>query len=208
MHIDKIRQKKIFLLHWIVQLYDWVLVKASHRLAVPILCMVGFTESIFFPIPPDVMLLPMMLAQPKRSFLLAGLLTLSSVLGAAVGYWLGFAMYEQVAMPLLSFYGYEHAYQLINDLFAKYGNYLVFAGGFSPIPYKVIVLGAGFAQMNFLAFMVISVLARAGRFFLLATLLWFFGDAIQKLINKYFGLLTIAFCLLVVIAVFALKYMH
>ena len=208
MNIETIRARRIAILYWLVLLYDWVLAKAGHRYAVPFVMLIAFCESIFFPIPPDVMLLPMMLARPKHSFVIALGATIASVLGGALGYWLGFALYDSVAVPLLSFYGYEQAYQLFSNLFAQYGNFIVFAGGFSPIPYKVIVLSAGFAQMDFIIFMVISVLARGGRFFLLAVILWFFGAKIQELIEKYFGLLTVLFCALLVGGFFAIKLLH
>ncbi len=208
MNIEAIRNRKIFLLYWFVQLYDWLLVKAAHRYALPLLVLIAFCESIFFPIPPDVMLLPMMLARRKFSFLLAGLATIASVVGGAIGYWLGYALYDTVAIPLLSFYGYEHAYQLFSSLFAEYGNMIVFAGGFSPIPYKVIVLSAGFAQMDFFIFLTISVLARGGRFFLLAVILWCFGEKIQVLIEKYFGVLSLLFCLLLAGGFVFIKFFH
>ena len=170
--------------------------------------LICFVESIFFPIPPDVMLLPMMLVRPKNSYLLALVAMLASILGGAAGYWTGWLFYDAIAAPLLQFYGYQDFYQTFQDLFLQYDYWIVFAGGFSPIPYKVITLSSGFVGMNFLGFMFVSLLARGMRFFLLAFLIQKFGSAIQDFLERYFALLTLLFCILLLGGFIFIKYFH
>ena len=208
MNLAKIKQDKTPLLYWVALLYEWVLAKANHRYAIWILMLICFVESIFFPIPPDVMLLPMMLARPKNSYLLALVAMLASILGGAVGYWTGWLFYDAIAAPLLQFYGYQDFYQTFQDLFLRYDYWIVFAGGFSPIPYKVITLSSGFVGMNFLGFMFVSLLARGMRFFLLAFLIQKFGSAIKDFLERYFALLTFLFCILLLGGFIFIKYFH
>ncbi len=208
MNIELIRNRKIPIFYWAVLIYDWMLEKATHRYSLFILVLICFCEGIFFPIPPDVMLLPMMLASPKRSFFIATIATIASVLGGVVGYLIGWSFYDLIALPLLSAYGYQDFYQTFSRLFLQHDHWVVFAGGFSPIPYKVISVSAGFAGMNLLAFIAISILARGCRFFLLAVLIRLFGANIRTFIDKYFGLLSLLFCLLLLIGILTLRYIH
>lgn len=160
-------------------MYDKALVWAKHRHAQRYLFGLSFTESVIFPIPPDVMLAPMALAQPDKAWRLAWLTTLASLLGGIVGYWLGFLLYEPVVLPFIEYMGYQDAFALVERWFSQYGVWVVFIAGFSPIPYKLFTVGAGLMQMAFLPFVLASFIGRASRFFLVAGLMYWGGEKMQ-----------------------------
>lgn len=161
-------------------MYDKALVWARHRHATRYLCGLSFAESVFFPIPPDVMLAPMALAQPERAFRLAWLTSLASVLGGIAGYLLGYMLYEPVVLPFIDHMGYQHTFSLVERWFSDYGVWVVFIAGFSPIPYKLFTVGAGLMQMAFLPFVIASFIGRASRFFLVAGLMYWGGANMQQ----------------------------
>jgi len=156
--------------------YDATLRWASHKHAVLILCVVSFTESVFFLIPPDVMLAPMALARPQRAWYLAGITTTTSVLGGIAGYMLGYWLYEPVVLPFIEAMHYQDKMELIQGWFREYGIWIVFVAGFSPIPYKVFTVSAGLMQMAFIPFVLASAVGRGGRFFLVAALMRIGGE--------------------------------
>jgi membrane protein YqaA with SNARE-associated domain len=187
------------------RLYDWVMRLAEGRYALWALAAVSFAESSFFPIPPDVMLIPMILAKRSRAFVYAAWATLSSVIGGMFGYLIGFALYESVGKPIIDFYGKGAEFADFANLFNDYGVWILIIKGMTPIPYKILTIAAGVAGMGFVAFILASIVARALRFFLVAALLYWFGEPIRDFVEKRLALVTTAFVALLVggFAVFA-----
>ena len=180
------------------RMYDWVLKCAEHPQAVWLLALFSFAESSFFPIPPDVLLIPMILARPERAFRLAAICTVSSVAGGFAGYAIGAFLYDAVAVPIFDFYGYTDKVETFKQAYNAYGAWIVAAAGFTPFPYKVITILSDMTGWTLDIFSIASVLSRGGRFFLLAVLLWKFGAPMEKFIEKNLGwLATLFFALLV-----------
>jgi len=187
-------------------LYDWTMRLAAHRRAPWTLAAVSFAESSFFPIPPDVMLVPMVLANRQRAWYLALLCTLASALGGLFGYFIGYALFEAVAQPILAAYGYLQKFDEFQGLYNEWGAWIVFMAGFTPFPYKVITIASGLVQMNLPIFLAASVISRGARFFLVAGLLWKFGEPIRSFVEKNLGLLTVLFFVLFVGGFAAVKF--
>lgn len=164
--------------------YTKVLHWAAHRHASWYLAGLSFAESSFFPIPPDVMLAPMVLARRHRAWFYALVTTLASVLGGVLGYLIGMLAFDTVG-PWVEQSGYAEAYQHAQDWFDRWGVWVVFLAGFTPIPYKIFTLSAGVASMAFIPFVLASLLGRGARFFLLAGLIYFGGDKMERLLRKY-----------------------
>ena len=170
------------------RIYDWTLSLAETPYALIALAIVAFAESSFFPIPPDVLLIPIILAARERAFLIAGICTVASVLGGGFGYWIGSALFETVGQPILDFYGKAAYFDEFKTRFNEYGPWAVLFAGVTPFPYKVITITSGATGLDFWVFMISSVIARALRFFLVAFLLWKFGPPIRQFIEERFGL--------------------
>src|ERR1700761_8425294 len=169
------------------------------------LALIAFAESSFFPIPPDALLVPMALARPRSAWRYAGICTAASVAGGALGYLLGFAGFDQVAQPILRIYGYGDAYAAFQARFQEYGLWIILVKGMTPIPYKIVTIAAGAARFDFVLFMLASLLTRGARFFLVATLLHFFGDAVREFIERRLTWVTSALAVGVVGGFLALK---
>jgi membrane protein YqaA with SNARE-associated domain len=179
------------------RLYDWTLSLAETRYALWALAMVSFIESSVFPIPPDVMLIPMVLAARQKAWLIAGVCTIASVLGGGFGYYIGSALFDTIGQGVLEFYGKMDKFEDFRTRFNEYGPWAVLFAGITPFPYKVITITSGATGLDFWVFMISSVIARGLRFFLVAWLLWKFGPAIRDFIDKRFGLVaTVAIALL------------
>lgn len=175
------------------KLYDKVIELSGHHYAIYILAAVSFTESFLFPIPPDVMLIPMILARRDKAFQIALICTIFSVLGGLGGYAIGYYFYDLIGATILALYGFDNAYTEFKSFYDEHGAFFVAMAGITPFPYKVITILSGIVQMDIMAFTASSAFARGVRFFMLATLLWYFGDQIKIFIEKHFGLLTILF---------------
>ncbi len=188
-------------------LYDWTLSMANHRHALWVLALVSFVESSFFPIPPDILMIPMILAAPKRAFVIAGVATVSSVLGGMLGYFIGAVLFDTVGQPIFDFYGKADAVESFNKSFNDYGAWAVLIAGVTPFPYKVITIMSGWTGLSLPIFVISSVVARALRFFVLATLLWKYGDPIKAFIEKYLGLLFTLFVILLFGGFYLLRYL-
>lgn len=180
------------------RLYDWTLSLAAHRHARWGLAGVAFAESSFFPIPPDILLIPMVLAERAKAWAYATLCTLASVLGGVAGYLIGYLLFDQIGQPILAFYGYGEAFDSFASQYNEYGVWIVLIAGLTPFPYKVITIASGVTGLNFAVFLIASVVARGLRFFAVSALLWWFGDPIRAFIDRYFGLLSIVFVLLLI----------
>ncbi|MEM9171912.1 MAG: YqaA family protein [Pseudomonadota bacterium] len=170
------------------RLYDWVLAKARHRLAVYWLALLSFAESSFFPIPPDVMLAPMALAERHRAFWFAAVTTVASVAGGVAGYLIGVFLIGSIE-PWLMQSHYAESYMTALTWFDTYGIAIVFVAGFSPIPYKVFTIGAGVAAMNLPLFVMVSLVARGARYFLISGLVYLGGPQAASRIRNYVDLL-------------------
>lgn len=184
-------------------LYEKVLNWARHRYAPWYLALMSFAESSFFPIPPDVMLAPMTLAQPQRAWRYAALTTAASVAGGMFGYLIGMFAFDFIE-PLLHQFGYWQTFQTTVAWFAEWGFWVVILAGFSPIPYKIFTIAAGTVGMIFIPFVVASIIGRGGRFFLVAALIWWGGESMDRLLRRYIdrlGWLFVILALLVYLAV-------
>jgi membrane protein YqaA with SNARE-associated domain len=170
--------------------YDRVLALSADRRAPVWLALISFAESSFFPVPPDALLIPMALARPERAYRFALICTVASVIGGALGYLIGYALYDQVAGPLIRFYHYEDAAQAFVDKFNQYGLWVILIKGLTPIPYKIVTITSGLAHFNFGVFMAASVLTRGARFFLVAALLRQFGEPVREFIERRLTLVT------------------
>lgn len=170
------------------RLYDAVLRLAAHRHALWWLFALAFVEASFFPIPVEAMLLPMMFANPRRAWLLAGVATAGTVAGGVAGYAIGALLYDVAGRPILAFYGYEAAYGEFARLYGDWGAWIVFAGGFTPIPYKVVTIASGVAGLDVGVFVLASAVSRGLRFAIEAALLVFFGPPVRAFVEKRLGL--------------------
>ena len=190
------------------KIYDAVFHLSKEKGAVYWLFAVSFIESSFFPIPPDVMLIPMIFAAPKKAWNLAGIATAGSVIGAYLGYAIGFYFFQLIAEPLLNFYGYLEKFNSFKELYNQYGAWIVFGAGITPFPYKIITIASGVVHMNLLVFTVASVIARGMRFFLVAWLLKQYGETMRVFIEKNLGWLSVVFLILLIGGFAAVKYIN
>ena len=175
------------------RLYEWTLGLAAHPHALFALWLVAFVESSVFPIPPDVVMIPMILAAREQAWKIATIATVGSVLGGLFGYGLGAFLFEQVGQPVLEFYGRVESLDEFRAGYQDWGAWIVFGAGVTPFPYKVITIASGAMDLNLGVFTVSSVLARGARFFMLAGLLWFFGVPIRAFVEKYLNILAVLF---------------
>lgn len=187
--------------------YNYMLELAERPTALYFLFAVSFIESSFFPIPPDVMLIPMVLAAPQKAWKIAGVATVASVIGGYFGYAIGLFGFDLIARPLLNFYGYMHEFDVFKDYYTKWGAWIVFGAGLTPFPYKVVTITSGVVDLNIWVFGVASVLARGMRFFLVAWLLKKYGAPMKIFIEKNLGMLAIAFFVLLFGSFALIKYM-
>jgi membrane protein YqaA with SNARE-associated domain len=174
------------------RLYQRVLALSASPRAPYWLALVSFCESSFFPIPPDVLLIPMVLARPDRAWRLAAICTLASVVGGALGYYIGYALFEVLATPLLHFYHYEAAFERFKQTYAEWGLWVILIKGVTPIPYKIVTIASGAAGFSFPVFMAASVVTRGARFFLVAGLLNWIGEPVRDFIERRLTLVTSA----------------
>ncbi|NBB98467.1 MAG: DedA family protein [Alphaproteobacteria bacterium] len=188
-------------------LYDWTLSMASHRHALWVLGCVAFVESSVFPIPPDALMIPMIIARPSRAFLIAAIATVASVAGGLLGYWIGAGAFELVGRPVLEFYGKDAYFAEFSARYAEWGAWAVLIAGVTPFPYKVITILSGATALSLPVFIVASIIARALRFFIVAALLWKFGAPIRDFIEKRLGLVFIAFVVLLMAGFYVVRFL-
>ena len=180
---------------------------ASGRYAMAVLFAVAFMESSFFPVPPDVMIIPMVLAARDRAWRIAGMATAASVIGGYFGYAIGFYGYDLIARPILEFYGYLHQFDVFKGYYHEWGAWIVFGAGLTPFPYKVVTIASGAVDLNLWVFGIASVLSRGMRFFLVAWLLKKYGEPIRVFIEKNLGILTVVFLFLLLGGFALIKYL-
>ncbi|MGD1884518.1 MAG: YqaA family protein [Paracoccaceae bacterium] len=180
------------------RLYDWTLAWAEHPRALWVLAFVAFIESSVFPIPPDVLMIPMILAAPRKAFLIAGVATLSSVIGGMLGYAIGAFAWESLGEPILTSLGKAEAMAAFSERFNGVGFWAVLTAGVTPFPYKVITIMSGWTAMPLGTFIITSIIARGLRFFIVAVLLWKFGAPIRDFIERRLGLMFTLFIALLI----------
>ncbi|MCZ4351577.1 DedA family protein [Roseovarius aestuarii] len=187
------------------RLYDWTLKMAEHPHALWVLACVAFIESSVFPIPPDVLMIPMILARPNRAWLIAAVAMTASVIGGLLGYAIGALAYEQIGQPILESLGKADAMSEFNTRFNDLGFWAVLTAGITPFPYKVITIMSGWTGMALSTFIITSIIARGLRFFLVAALLWKFGAPIRDFIERRLGLMFILFVVVLAGGFYAMK---
>ena len=191
------------------RLYDWTIGWADRPGGTWALFTLAIAESSFFPIPPDVLLIALSLGKPKRAMWFALVCTVGSVIGGIIGYYIGFALFEQIGRPVLEFYGANETFDKVGQL---YRDNLVLAlgtAGFTPIPYKVFTIAGGAFSVSFIPFVLVSMVSRAARFFLVAGLIYWIGPKVKVFIDRYFNLLTIIFVVVLALGFYVIKYvMH
>ncbi len=178
------------------KLYDWTLSLARHPRALWALAFVAFIESSVFPIPPDVLMIAMIVARPSRAFVIAAVATVASVAGGLAGYAIGYGAFETLGRPVLEFYGKDAYFAEFQARYNEWGAWAVLIAGVTPFPYKVITILSGATALNIWVFMIASVIARAFRFFIVAALLWKFGAPIRDFIEARLGLVFTVFMVL------------
>ncbi len=186
------------------KLYDWVFSLDRHRHATRWLAVVSFAESSFFPIPPDVVLAPMVLAKSDRAYFYATVCTIASVLGGILGYAIGYFL-EPVGLQMLAWLGKADTFEASKALFQQHGAWVILIKGLTPIPFKLITIASGIFQFNLALFVALCVVTRGARFFLVAFVLKRWGEPMLAIIEKRLALFTVLFLALLVGAVFAVK---
>ncbi|MEP3045499.1 MAG: YqaA family protein [Roseibium sp.] len=188
------------------RLYDWTLSLAAGPRAPAALGTVSFVESSVFPIPPDILLIPMVIAKREKAWWYAFLCMITSVAGGIAGYFIGMFLFEQVAEPVLAFYGKSHYVEEFKAIFTEWGWWFVFIAGLTPFPYKVITIASGAAGLSLPVFIFASIVSRGLRFFVVAGLLYLFGPPIKDFIEKRLGLMFTLFVVLLVGGFVLLKF--
>ena len=188
-------------------LYDWTMRLAEHPRALWVLAIISFVESSVFPIPPDVLMIPLILAAPHRAWLIALVATVSSVLGGLLGYGIGFFAFEQIGQPILEALGKLDRIEEFNATFNDAGFWAVLGAGITPFPYKVITIMSGWTGMPIMTFVVTSIVARGLRFFIVAALLWKFGAPVRDFIERRLGLVFTVFFVLLIGGFLALRFL-
>jgi len=187
-------------------LYDWVMNKAAHPKAIWWLAGISFAESSFFPIPPDVMLVPMVLANRRRAWVIAGVCLVASVLGGMLGYYIGYALLETVGQWIISLYGMQEGLAGFQEWYAEYGLWVILIKGATPIPYKIVTIASGIAHFSLPIFIAASIVTRGIRFYLVAGLLYWYGEPIRAFIEKRLTLVTTLFVVCLVGGFIVIKY--
>jgi membrane protein YqaA with SNARE-associated domain len=192
---------------WLRRLYDWCLASAYKPHALWIMGAISFAESSFFPVPPDIMLIPMALARPERAYVLAAWCTVTSVVGGMLGYAIGALLYDSVGTWLIQLYGYGDGVERFREAYAQWGAWIILLKGLTPIPYKIVTITSGFASYNFGLFVLFSLIARGARFFVLAFLLHRYGARAREIIEKRLGLWVTLGAAVVVLGLVAAVYL-
>jgi len=183
---------------WVRQIYDRSLLWVQSPSGVWALFFLAIAESSFFPIPPDIFLMVLCISVPRRSFRYAAICAAGSVIGGAIGYGLGMGFMDTIGMKILAWYGLHDKYEVVQNLYQQYDALAVGAAGFTPLPYKLFTITAGAFKINFVTFILVSLVARSARFFLVAAFIYKFGAPVRHFIERYFNLLSILFFILLV----------
>jgi membrane protein YqaA with SNARE-associated domain len=180
------------------KLYDWTISLAESKHSTLALAAIAFAESSFFPLPPDLILLPMSLAQPKKAWFYAGICTIASVAGGILGYMIGALLYDTLGHWIIQLYGYGPRIETLRAFYAKWGWAFILVKGMTPIPFKLVTIVSGLLGYNFLAFVVLAAITRGARFFLLAAAMNQFGDFFRVKLEQYFPVFIVGLLVIVV----------
>ena len=192
---------------WLRSLKTWMEKFAEKPQAMWILFIIAVAESSFFPLPPDILLIAIAVSAPKKSLIAALYCTIGSVIGGILGYLIGYGLMETIGNPIINFYNAHEVWKTVVDIYqGEVGLWFLVGAAFSPIPYKVATIAAGATQMDIIPFVLISMVGRAGRFFLVGGLIYFLGPKVKEYIDKYFDKLSIAFIILLIGGFVAIKY--
>jgi membrane protein YqaA with SNARE-associated domain len=191
-------EKKTAKMGWIRQIYDRCLLWVQSPTGVWALFFIAVAESSFFPIPPDIFLMVLCIAAPRKSFRYAAICAVGSVLGGMLGYGLGMGFMDTVGVKILEWYGLHDKYEVVQNMYKQYDALAVGAAGFTPLPYKLFTITAGAFKINFITFSLVSLLSRSAPFFLVAAFIYKFGAPVRHFIERYFNLLTILFFILLI----------
>lgn len=197
-------QRKLLLMQ---KIYDWMIRRASHPSAVWLLGALSFIESSFSPIPPDPLLIPMIIAKPHRAWFLALVCTGTSVVGGLLGYAIGYYFFTSFGLQILEFYGLVDAFHKLQDWFNEWGFWIIVVKGLTPIPYKVVTITCGAIKFDLGTFVLASVISRGTRFFIEAALFWKYGARMDKWLRKYATLLTVGLVLVLAAGFVVIKYL-
>jgi membrane protein YqaA with SNARE-associated domain len=189
------------------RLYDWCIAAADKPYATWLMGAVSFVESSFFPVPPDVMLIPMSLARPDKAWFYATVCTVTSVAGGVLGYFIGSVLYDSVGGWLIHLYGYGNKVEAFREAYAQWGTWIILIKGMTPIPYKIVTIASGFAGYNFFLFVLLSFVARGMRFFLLAFLLNRYGEQARVILEERLGFWVTAGAVVLVAGVIGALYL-
>lgn len=187
--------------------YNWTIRLAESKHALWALALVAFIESSVFPFPPDLLMIPMVLAQPKRAWLIAGVALVASVLGGLLGYYIGYGLFETVGRPVLEFYGKDAYFDQFRETYNAWGAWAVLIAGVTPFPFKVITILSGTTGLNLGVFLIASIIARGLRFYIVAALLWKFGAPIRDFIERRLGLIFTLFIVILLGGFYLVKYL-
>lgn len=188
------------------RLYNWTISLAEHPRAIWALAFVAFIESSVFAIPPDILMIPMIIARPNRAFVIAGVAMVFSVLGGLLGYYIGWGLFESVGRPVLEFYGKANQFDAFAVRYNEFGAWAVLIAGVTPFPYKVITILSGSTGLSLPIFIISSIIARGLRFFIIAGLLWKFGAPIRDFIERRLGLMFAIFVVILLGGFYAVRY--
>ena len=191
----------------IKKIYERIIDLSKKKYAISFLLVVAFLESFIFPIPPDIFLIFLVLAQRSKAFHLAFYCTFFSILGGIVGYFIGSFFFDSIGQSILNYYNLNSKFIAFSDGYNDYGALIVAAGGFTPIPYKLITIFSGFVKMDLFEFTIASTVSRGARFFIVAGLLYLFGKKIEDILIKKFGLISSILFLIILIIYFMIKYL-
>jgi membrane protein YqaA with SNARE-associated domain len=193
----------------IKRLYQWVLHWADTKYGAPALCLIAFAESSFFPIPPDVLLIALCMGAPRRAFKFVLCCSAFSVIGGALGYYIGFALYEEVGRRIIELFHYQDAYAYVGGLYGQNAFWAILTAGFTPLPYKVFTIAAGVfhEQVSLATLLGASALGRTGRFLLVGAAIYFFGPPVKRLLDKYLEVFCVLFMVLLVGSFFLVKWL-
>lgn len=189
------------------RLYDWVLHWADTPHGAAALFLLALAESSFFPVPPDVLLIALVLGARKKWWRFAANCTIASVIGGIGGYLIGLSLMDTVGQKIIAFYHAEKYFEQVTHWYQQYDYWIVFAAAFTPIPYKVFTIASGAFHMNVIGFALVSIVGRGMRFFIVASLLYYFGPPMKRFIDKYFNLLCVVFVILLAGGFAVIKYL-
>jgi membrane protein YqaA with SNARE-associated domain len=188
------------------RLYDWTIELSSRPNAHWALAVISFAESSFFPVPPDVMLVPMAVARPDKAWFYAGVCTIASVLGALFGYAIGALLFDTVGQWIIGLYGYGNGVDEFRALYAEWGAWIILIKGLTPIPFKIVTIASGFAGYNIFWFVILCAITRGARFFIVAGILNMYGEPLKAFMEKHLTLVAVSFVFLIIGGFAAIRY--